>query len=175
MLIMVRHAMPAFNAETPARDWHLSAEGRAAAAGVMAWVAAEAPGAMLVASTELKAVETLAPAGEVRRDARFDEVERVEPFGGEFRRLRREYVGGVAHAGWEPRTQVVERFDAAVREHGGGGGPVVIATHGMALTLWLAARIGVGDPVAFWEGLLFPDVLRVDVEAGSVERVDLLS
>ncbi|NUR59617.1 MAG: histidine phosphatase family protein [Catenulispora sp.] len=172
-LILVRHAMPDFSRDIPARDWPLSADGREAAATVAAWIAAEVPEALLVASSETKAVQTLAPAGEVRRDARFDEVERVEPFGGEFRRLRREYVGGVEHVGWEPRARVVERFDAALREHGDGR-TVVVATHGMALTLWVAARIGVDDPVAFWEELRFPDVLRIDVAARNLERVGLV-
>jgi hypothetical protein len=44
----------------------------------------------------------------------------------------------------------------------------------MALTLWLAARVGVDDPVAFWEALSFPDVLRVDVGARWWERVRLV-
>lgn len=172
LLILVRHAMPEFSPEVPPGDWPLSAAGRAAAVGVAAWVAAEASDAVLMASTEVKAVETLAGAGEVRQDARFDEVGRVEPFGGEFRRLRREYVGGVEHAGWEPHARVVERFDAAVRAYGDGR-PLVVATHGMALTLWLTARIGLDDPGAFWADLRFPDVLRVDVAARRVERVEL--
>lgn len=172
-LILVRHAMPDFNADVLARDWPLSADGQQAAARLAAWIAAEVPERLLVASSETKAAETLAPAGVVCQDARFDEVERVEPFGGGFRRLRREYVAGVGHSGWEPHTRVVERFDAALREHGDGVRTLIVATHGMALTLWVAARIGLDDPVAFWERLSFPDVLRVDVAAGTVERIGL--
>lgn len=123
MLILVRHAMPAHGPDVADRDWHLTAEGAHAARELCARLPRDA---YLVASTEMKAIETIAPAGPVLSDPRFDE-----------------------HTGATDR-------------------PVVVATHGMTLTLWLTATIGLGDPGAFWAGLGLPDALVVDRVARTV-------
>lgn len=159
-LILVRHAMPEASPDSPPHEWPLGAAGRAAARVL----AAELPaGGYLVASEEPKAWQTLAPAGEVVRDPRFNEVGRVESWGGEFRRLRRSYVDGADHPGWEPRSRVADRFGAAVTDHlaAAGGRPLVVATHGMAMTVWLDRRGELADPGEFWAALRFPDVRRV--------------
>ncbi|GAB3825825.1 histidine phosphatase family protein [Kribbella italica] len=165
MLVLVRHAMPVHGPEVPARDWVLSAEGRTAARELCARLPA---GARLVASTEVKAIETI---GAAITDRRFDEIERVEAYAGDFRTRRRAYVGGADHEDWERREDVVRRFADGVAEHvaAAGGRPVVIASHGMAMTLWLTATIGLADPAAFWEDLRFPDALVVG--SGSVVRL----
>jgi 2,3-bisphosphoglycerate-dependent phosphoglycerate mutase len=165
MLFLVRHAMPDHGPHTPAREWHLSADGLAAARVLCERLPA---GVRLVASTEPKAIETLQPAGDVLQDRRLDEIDRVEAYADDFRRDRRAYVEGTDLPGWEPREQVVRRFDAAVREH--LTGDLVIASHGMAMTLWLMATIDLRDPGAFWEDLRFPDLLRVDLDARRVSR-----
>jgi hypothetical protein len=71
MLILVRHAMPAYEQSVPPELWPLSVEG---------WEAARAldlpAGAYLVASEEVKAWQTLEPFGAAVRDARFNEVKR---------------------------------------------------------------------------------------------------
>jgi broad specificity phosphatase PhoE len=173
MLILVRHAMPLYGQHAPAHEWELGADGHAAARRL---AAALPTGALLVASAEPKAYQTLAPAGVVLRDTRFNEVARVEPWEGEYRRLRREYVSGVDHSDWEPRTSVAARFEAAVREHlaSAQGKPLIIATHGMAMTIWLTSRGLLDDPAAFWAGLRFPDahtVVRSEGgEIGAVSR-----
>lgn len=55
------------------------------------------------------------------------------------------------------------RFDESVRRAvtAAGDRPVVVGTHGMAMTLWLVSVGVVEDPVAFWETLQFPDVVPV--------------
>lgn len=123
-----------------------------------------------MASTEAKAIGTVEPLGPVITDARFDEIARVEAYGGDFRARRRAYVEGLDLVDWEPRDAVVRRFGAGVAEYAAGG-PVVIASHGMAMTLWLTATIGLGDPGAFWEGLKFPHALVVDLEEKTVNRL----
>lgn len=55
-LILVRHAMPAIDPQTPAELWHLGDQGRAAARALRPLLAEPA---YYVASTEPKAVETL--------------------------------------------------------------------------------------------------------------------
>jgi len=169
-LILVRHAMPAFSPDVPADEWPLSDEGRAAAVALAADLPA---GALLVASTEPKAYRTLEPAGPVLRDRRFGEVRREgEPWDGPFRELRRAYVSGADHPGWEPRSAVASRFEVGVREHlaAADGRPVVVASHGMAMTVWLCTRLELPDPGQFWVDLRFPDALTVDLATGTIQR-----
>jgi broad specificity phosphatase PhoE len=155
MLILVRHAMPAYEQSVLPELWPLTVEGREAARAL------DLPAdAYLVASEEVKAWQTLEPFGAAVRDARFNEVRRSgEPWDGNFRELRRAYVDGADHEDWERRASVVARFDAGIEDHTvrGRGRPVVVATHGMAMTLWLAAKISLPDPARFWESLRFPD------------------
>lgn len=161
MLILVRHAMPSYGPQTPAHEWHLGPDGNAAARLL---AAALPTGALLVASAEPKAIQTLTPSGPTLHDPRFNEVTRVEPWEGEYLRLRREYVSGIDHIDWEPRAAVAARFEAGVREHldSAQGRPLIIATHGMAMTIWLTSRRLLNDPAEFWSGLRFPDAHIVD-------------
>ena len=158
--------MPDSRQYVPPQLWVLSEEGRSAAARLRF-----PADAYLVASDEPKAWQTLEPAGPVVRDERFGEVRRDdEPWEGGYRELRRAYVGGADHSGWEPRERVVARFDRAVAVHlvRAAGRTLVIGTHGMAMTAWLAARVGPLDPGEFWAGLRFPDVLAVDLARAGV-------
>lgn len=171
MLLLVRHAMPAATPDAPPDTWPLSPEGRAAAADLRA---ALPEAARLFSSAEPKAWQTLGGGDSVVRDPRFNEVSRVgEPWEGGFRELRRAYVDGAQHPGWEPHREVADRFDAGVRAAlaAAGGAPAVIATHGMALTCWLVSRGAVDGDAAgeFWAGLRFPDCLLV--EPTSVRRL----
>lgn len=170
MLLLVRHAMPAYGPAVPPHEWTLSAEGWQAARRLIARLPS---GARLVSSGEVKAWQTLGGDGAVTRDRRFDEVTRVEPWEGDYRELRRAYVDGADHPGWEPRAEVAERFDAGITEQLAlaGGHPLVVATHGMAMTVWMTARLGLDGSGDFWADLRFPDAHRVDLVAGAVERV----
>lgn len=154
--------MPSYGPESPPHEWELGEDGRAAARRLAAVLPRDA---RLVASSEPKAFQTLAPMGQMPTDPRFDEVARVEPWEGEYRRLRHEYVSGFDHAGWEPRAAVAVRFEAAVREHldAAQGRPLIIATHGMAMTVWLTSRRMLADPAEFWAQLRFPDAHIVDL------------
>jgi broad specificity phosphatase PhoE len=169
-LFLVRHAMPAFGPEVPGAVWELSSEGWRDA---KALVGALPAGAVLIASREPKARQTLEPAGSVYTDARFNEVTRDEPYEGDFRARRRAYVTGTDHPGWESRDQVVARFSGGVQfwTVQAGGRPLVIASHGMAMTLWLTGTVGLTDPGAFWLGLRLPDLFAVDVSGEQVTRL----
>lgn len=172
MLILVRHAPPAATPNRPPQTWALSDDGHAAA---MRLVAALPADAYLVSSAEPKAWQTL--EGErlsVIRDARFNEVARDEPWDGDFRTRRRAYVEGAEHPGWETQAAVAERFDAGVADRlaEANGRPVVIASHGMAITTWLASRVGLSEPGEFWSRLRFPDAHSVDLDSGTVSRLE---
>lgn len=141
-LYLVRHALPDVDPATDPASWQLGPGGRAAARRLADMMP---PGALLVASDEPKAWQTLNPDGErdVLRDSRLAEVRRTEEFNDGFRCLRRSYVCGAAIAGWEPQAEVARRFAAAVgaAEQRAGGRDVVLASHGMAITVWLAASV----------------------------------
>ncbi len=161
MLYLVRHAMPEIRPEVPPAEWELGARSHRDARALAGRLPA---GGLLVASAEPKARQTLEPAGPVRTDERFNEVWRDEPYGGDFRARRLGYVTGTDHPGWEPRDEAAARFAAGVRYWLSqvDGRPLVIASHGMAMTLWLTATGRVADPGTFWAGLQFPDLVRVD-------------
>lgn len=65
---LVRHAMPAHDALSPAAGWELDEQGRADAETLCGVLPG---GAQLVSSTEPKARQTLEPAGMVHTDGRF--------------------------------------------------------------------------------------------------------
>jgi broad specificity phosphatase PhoE len=170
-LYLVRHAMPAVDPAADPATWALSPAGRAAARDLGQSLPADA---LLLASDEPKAWQTLAPAGErqVLRDRRLGEVRRTEGFSEEFRVRRRRYVSGEAVPDWEPQPSVARRFAAAVAGAVLAAGPrdIVLASHGMAMTVWLTEAVGLPDPGEFWAGLRFPDLLRVEPEARAVTR-----
>lgn len=170
MLILVRHAMPDYSAEVAPDRWELGEDGRSAARRLGPVLPS---GALLVASAEPKAWQTLESFGPVTHDRRFNEVSRIEPWEGDYLRLRREYVNGADHPGWEPRGHVTVRFAAAVSDYlaGAGDRPVVVAAHGMAMTIWLSAAIGLADLAGFWSDLRFPDAHRVELGAGTLARL----
>jgi broad specificity phosphatase PhoE len=168
-LFLVRHAMPAFGSDAPAAAWELSSEGRRDARALARALPADA---LLVASREPKARQTLESAGPVHTDGRFNEVARVEPYEGDFRARRCAYVTGTNHTGWEPRDQVVARFADGVRFWTAQAErrSLVIASHGMAMTLWLTTTVRLADAGTFWVELRLPDAFTVDVIGQQVTR-----
>jgi broad specificity phosphatase PhoE len=149
--------MPAASTDVPARDWPLSAAGEQAARQLRL-----PAGARLVASDERKAARTLklaCPDAPVLTDAGFGEVRRPDEWVDDHRERARAYVEGARHAGWESHDEVVARFEAAVQRHAAPGQVLIIGTHGMAATLWLATRRPI-DRGAFWAALRFPDVIE---------------
>jgi broad specificity phosphatase PhoE len=168
-LTLVRHALPVISPVSPPSEWPLAESGLAAAAAL-----SFPPNAYLVASTEPKAYQTLAVSQTVVQDERFGEIRREgEPFDGNFHELRLAYVEGTDHPRWEPRLDAVRRFDSAISDHIllAAGRPLVVASHGMVMTVWLTSRIGLAAPGAFWSSLRLPDVFTVDLDGCGVERV----
>jgi broad specificity phosphatase PhoE len=168
-LLLIRHAMPELDPAVPPHRWRLGERGHIAARALRL-----PPGASLVASDEIKAIETVRAASggaDVRPDAGFAEVRRPAAWRPDHKILARAYVDGAHHDGWEPRAEVVARFDAAITRHAVPGPAVlVVGTHGMALTCWLAAHGRItGTPGAFWAALAFPDVVEVHLPAAGKE------
>ena len=82
---------------------------------------------------------------------------------------------GACHDGWEPHEEVIDRFDTAVARHtilaAACNRTLIIGTHGIALTIWLASRYSLHpSPAQFWAALRFPDIIDVDRAAGTAYR-----
>jgi broad specificity phosphatase PhoE len=173
MLLIVRHAMPAATPDLPSHEWGLTKEGRAAAEAL---VDALPVGARLVSSEERKAWETLGgAANRVARDGRFDEVHRpADLWQDDVRELRVRYVAGTRHRRWERQADSAARFESGVADHSKAAGraPVVVATHGMVMTIWLVSRGALTEAQAgaFWSALRFPDAFVLGSDGRSVRR-----
>lgn len=171
VLILVRHAMPDARPDVPPHEWVLSDEGRAAAERLVAMLPDDA---FLVASAEPKAWQTLqGERRDVVRDPRFNEVARNEPWDDDYRTRRRAYVDGAPHPGWEAPEEVAVRFAAGITERLAEAGErgLVVASHGMAIAMWLRLRVGLEQPGEFWSRMRFPDAYRVDIETGTIDEL----
>jgi broad specificity phosphatase PhoE len=166
-VVLVRHAMPVMQSQVPADLWRLDDEGRAATRE-LAGALPRAPFA--VTSDEPKAQQTAeelvgAGGGTLTVDTQVAETRRPHVWDANFAELARQFVGGRQHPGWETQDAVVSRFDAAVREAlaASRGAPVVVVTHGQALTLWLCRVEAVDDGPRFWSEHAFPDAWTVSL------------
>jgi broad specificity phosphatase PhoE len=170
VLFLVRHAMPAVSPEIPPEQWQLDSAGQRGADTLRHVIP---PDALLVSSQEPKARQTLEPIGHVFADMRFNEVSRNEPFQGDFRGRRRAYINGTDHPSWEPRQQVAQRFDAGIKfwHARTDPRPLVVATHGMAMTLWLTTVMNIAEPANFWTELRLPDIFEVNLATRTFGRV----
>jgi broad specificity phosphatase PhoE len=171
-LVLVRHAMPHIVPAVASERWELGAEGRAAARALRPLI--EQP-AYLVASDEPKALQTLQELSghpQVPTDPGFAEVRRPHVADGDtYRALARAYLDGAEHDGWEPHAQVAQRFAGAVARHATAatGSTLVIGTHGLAPTVWLAGLLRLHPSTAqFWQSLRFPDIIDVDLVGRTV-------
>jgi broad specificity phosphatase PhoE len=178
LLILVRHARPQIEPDVPPPLWRLSAEGRAAAAGLAARIAPFAPAAVL-ASTEPKAVETAeilaAPLGlTVAADAAFAEHHRPDwPFQLDPAAVRARVLRVLA----EPALSVesAETGDAAVSRFAAGlavqsARPLIVVTHGTVLSLYLGRKAWL-EAAEFWRGLGAPEALILDADGRLIERI----
>jgi broad specificity phosphatase PhoE len=174
-LVLVRHAMPAVLPDVPAECWELDEQGRAAS---RALAGAVPDSSYYVSSDEPKAFQTvyeMSGGREVVAESDFREVRRPHRWSDDYRDQARAYVAGICPDGWEPRAQVVARFDAALSRHARTAAArqqtLVIGTHGLAPTVWLASRLPLQpSPGDFWASLEFPDLIDVDLATERAER-----
>jgi hypothetical protein len=143
LVLLVRHAMVVVDMSVPSHEWHLSEDGRHAAAGL------ELPPLPVLTSSEPKAVETAAAAGwDATPDDRLREVER--PWhGDDYADFVRLYLAGDEPAGWEPREGALRRLHAALDGFDG-----IAVTHGLAISLYA------GLSFEQWQALPFPAVVE---------------
>ena len=169
-LILIRHAETALDFSVPAERWDLSAAGVEQAqvlAGAPFWPGVQ----VLVSSDEPKALATATPAAarhgldvlplpelrEVRRPA-----EKIADYAGAVR----EYLSA-GRAGWEPAHQAAARVGRGIEhvlaEH--PGRTIAAVSHGLVLTLYVAALLGRDDLFPLWRTISFTGWARVDPQA----------
>lgn len=171
-LFLVRHGRPLVDPATPAASWGLDPSGYD---DVWALRDRLPAGASWYSSPEPKATESAQlltdwPVGIIDD---LHELERGVGWFADFGAVVRrgfERPHEPAAAGWESCTDCRTRVTAAVRPvlavH--AGEDVVLVGHGTAWTLLAAELTGMAPDVERWVALRFPDVLVVDVDAGTV-------
>ena len=175
-LVLVKHAMPQVDVETPAHQWRLHPEGEAAA-GVLAerLVRARYTPEKIVASLEPKATQTGSIMAERLRlpfstaDGLHEHDRRAAGF------LERKVFEArmrdlFAHPdqlvfGSESASAALTRFSAAVDRvisEDTGDGDIVIVTHGTVMSLFVAKRSHV-DATSLWTTLGLPSYIALEL------------
>ena len=171
-LLLIRHSQSHPEPEIPAKNWHLSEEGRRRCNDMAPKVAAYAP-QKIVASREPKATETgqlIAEALQIPFSTaeNLHEHEREslpfttqEDFNASVKRLF-DYPDQLV-MGEETAEQASVRFDAAVqsvlRENPGN---IAIASHGTVMSLFTAKHANI-DALSIWKRLGMPAMLVFSV------------
>jgi len=167
-LLFIRHSKSQPEPEIPARNWHLSEEGRRRCEDMAPKVAAYAP-QKIIASREPKAAET----GQIianKLELPFDTAENLheheretfpfatqEDFDASVKRLF-EYPDQLV-MGEETAEQASTRFDAAVQNVlSENSGNIAIASHGTVMSLFAAKHTNV-DALSLWKRLGMPAML----------------
>ena len=179
--VLIRHSEPEVDAELPAWEWRLSAEGIERCERMASDMERFLP-ATLLSSPEIKAMQTAEVIGaklglkpsardglrERRRPARFLPAE-------EFHRNAREFFDnpGIAASGGESRERVAERIESEIRlalaENPTGN--VLLVTHGMAMTGFLG-RHNCIDAYGVWNYLGLPCWVALDVPTFGIVECD---
>ena len=175
-VILIRHAMPQVVAGVSSTLWTLGESAREDCV-LLAHALPKDLGPVIYTSPEPKAAETAAVLAlrlglQVVKDARLAEADRPTTWDDDYRAMVLEYLERGDQPGWEPAEAVRTRFtaavDAALAAH--PSGDVIVANHGMALSLYAASVADIDLP-AFWRALTFPDAWRVDLDTRVLERL----
>jgi broad specificity phosphatase PhoE len=167
-LFVVRHALPDTDPAVAPEHWPLGDESREAARRLACALPRDP---LVLSSDETRAEHTATElvairGGRVEMDARLREAHRPSRWYADYLERASRYVLGQTYDGWEPHETVARRFDVAVQIalSTRRGRPLVIVSHGLAITLWLQSVGAVPDVGAFWNALTFPDAWRVSVK-----------
>jgi len=178
-LILVRHAMPEVVQGVSSKLWRLTESAREDCV-LLAHALPAGIAPIIGSSEEPKAQETAAVIAlrrgyEVVSDPGFGEVDRPEIWDRDYREVAANYLAGTTEPDWEPQESVVARFGAAAERlrNRQPDGDLVVATHGLAMSLFLASIAEV-DIVPFWRSLTFPDAWRVDTKGRTLRRIGRL-
>jgi broad specificity phosphatase PhoE len=175
-LILVRHAQPQIVLDVPARNWHLSPDGRANCLPLARRLQTYRP-SVLASSLEPKAIETadiltqllglpvMPVAGlheHERGSVRELDEEDFEASVAAFFAHPEELVLGVETAR-QARDRFAGALEGIVRQH--PTGDVVVVAHGTVMSLFVAAYTRI-EPFPFWKRLRLPDMVALELAPG---------
>jgi broad specificity phosphatase PhoE len=173
-VVFIRHAEPLVAIGTPGAQWPLTNEGKGAARLLGERVVGRSPVALVWASPERKALQTAEsafPSGPTRVRDELGEVRKPwYATTDDLREAVSRYVGGDAVEGWERHEDVTARLNLLQADISAGE-RLVVVSHGVVLTTWLALYGVLDDPFAFWSDLRTPDAWELDLEEKSLERI----
>ncbi len=172
-LLLVKHSQPQIIPDIPAREWHLSEEGRQRCYILARNLTPYAP-SIIVSSIEPKAIETAAIVGQElstpytvapglhehdRSNTGYATQESFEQAIANFFASPNKLVFGqeTAHQARERFTQAV--FDVLAQHDKGN---IVIVAHGTVITLFVA-QFNAIDPFAFWKQLALPSFVVLEI------------
>lgn len=173
-VLVVRHAEALADGEAPAARWPLTGCGRERASALARTLAARSGITEVWSSPECKARETAALAvpqmtAVVRNE--LAEVGRPRyPNAEEHRAATCEHLSGRDAAGWGPRAEVLHRLQRTERALPLTG-CVVVVSHGVLLTTWLAHAAGLEEAARLWREILLPEARAVDLADRAAARV----
>lgn len=174
-LILVKHAMPQVDVDTPGHLWHLRPEGVAAAGTLALRLLARYSPSTVVASLEPKATQTGSVIAERLRlpfataeglhehDRRATGFLARDDFAARMRDLFAQPDQVVF--GSESASAALTRFAAAIDQviaKDTSGGDIVIVSHGTVMSLFVGKRAAV-DPTNLWSTLGLPSYVSLEL------------
>ena len=173
-LLLVRHAEPRVDGEALAAEWPLTERGRECASALAHTLAARSEITDVWSSPECKALETAALTVSGVTAAVWNELAEVgrpwNPNADKHNVAACEYLTGRDVDGWEPHARVLHRLQTIERALPTTG-CVVVVSHGVLLTTWLAHAVGLEEPARFWRDMMLPDAWAEDLATRVVARV----
>lgn len=176
-LILVRHARPKIDPDTPPAEWELCPDG-VLATGQLADKLARFSPVACVTSAERKARETAQVLAETLKlplevDPALGEHKRQHPSFGTEAEFQARIAEVFAHPqrpapGGESAEQACERLANALASH--TARPLVAVTHGTVLSLYVARLLNI-DAHDLWRNLRTPDAFVFDAAGALIERI----
>ena len=177
-LILVKHSLPEIVENIPAREWHLSQEGRARADRLAEKLMAYEP-EVLISSDEPKAIETaeiLSRKLQLPHSVFENLHEHERSKAGyltrnEFENAVREFFAkpDALAFGGETANQAHERFSTAIFSvlHTYPEKTIILVSHGTVVSLWVSRLIGT-SPFELWKELGLPSFVVLDMDANTI-------
>jgi broad specificity phosphatase PhoE len=173
-VLLVRHAQPLLDGDTPGAEWPLTENGKNAAIAFGQRIAGRSPHEVVWTSPERRAIETAAltfPFVTARRRDHLCEVKKPWYTSSDAHAdAVSDYLTGKVVEGWEHRHAVIARI-AQLKLDFGSVESIVAVSHGLFITTWLDHEIGLNDPYSFWSTLQMPDALELNLDEKSFRRV----
>jgi broad specificity phosphatase PhoE len=182
-LLLVKHAMPQVDVDTPAHLWRLRPEGVAAAGTLALRLLARYAPSRVVASLEPKATQTGSVIAERLRlpfatvEGLHEHDRRAAGFLGraEFAARMRDLFAqpDAVVFGSESASAALTRFATAVDHvvaEDTSGGDVIVVSHGTVISLFVAKRAEV-DPTNLWTTLGLPSYISLELPSHRIIEI----